>query len=206
MWLCRFIVCFCTVLSGVLLVRLFSASAWCSRQTPGGYWMCATCLCFSAWISGCGGNRCVPHAASMCPCWSLCTGLHPAPKSRNTPRISTLHLHEWPLKPAPHLHPSVHWDQAGTLRFSRLLHVADIMWFCSGWLFLSFTQNKTILWVTLDSLLSFFLKVISCNSPSHRCCLILFYSSLQRTPMLHPKISCVCPLSWLIFLWPVYLP
>lgn len=42
-------------------------------------------MCFSAWSSGCGRNRCVPHVTSMCPCRSPSTGHRPASKSHKGP-------------------------------------------------------------------------------------------------------------------------
>lgn len=45
-------------------------------------------LCFSAWNSGCGRNRRVPHAVSTCPWWSPCTGPRPAPPSHDPPGLA----------------------------------------------------------------------------------------------------------------------
>lgn len=60
-------------------------------------------MCFSAWSSGCGRSRCAPHAVSMCPCWSPSTGLHPAPKSHNSP-ASTPAISACSCDPPPDLH------------------------------------------------------------------------------------------------------
>lgn len=67
-------------------------------------------MCFSAWSSGCGGNRRVPHVVSMCPCWSPSTGHRPAPQSHNGP-APALAMTACPCdpltpRPPPHLSPS----------------------------------------------------------------------------------------------------
>lgn len=58
-------------------------------------------MCFSAWSSGCGRNRCAQHAASMCPYWNPSTGLHLAPKSHNGPVSTSACPSCDPLTPPP---------------------------------------------------------------------------------------------------------
>lgn len=94
------------------------------------YVLISSKMCFSAWSSGCGRNRCAQHAASMCPYWNPSTGLHLAPKSHNGP-VSTSAcpscdpLTPPPLRPPPHLSVSA-WTPTAPQRLAK-------GHFCSSW-------------------------------------------------------------------------